>query len=106
MSKAIAETPLMKLVRNVSRIIGEDSVRNEYYLHVQIHRWFTGAQPVPEREALVSRIYSELFLSPLDDPWYGLSQPDVFSALKNNGQIGTVSQNTTGQNSRTANAGR
>jgi hypothetical protein len=102
MSKAITETPLMKLVRNLSRVIREDSVRNEYYLHVQIHNWFAGERPapapMPERDALVSRVYADLFLSPLNDPWYGLSQPDVFSAIQNNGQIGTVSQNTGTQN--------
>ena len=94
MTKMIVETPMMKLVRNLSRVIREDSVRNEYYLHVQIHNWFVGERPVPERETLVSRVYADLFLSPLNDPWYGLSQPDVFSAIQNNGQIGTVTQNS------------
>lgn len=102
MTKRVEETPAMRMVRNLSRVIREDSVRNEYYLHVQIHNWLAGERPVPapvlERDALVNRVYANLFLSPLDDPWYGLSQPDVFSAIRNNGQIGTVSQSTVTQN--------
>ena len=94
LSKAVTETPMMTLIRNVSRIISEDSVRNEYYLHVRIHNWFAVEQPVPQREQLVSRVYSELFLSPLNDPWYGLSQPDVFSAIENDGRIDAVTQNS------------
>jgi hypothetical protein len=94
LSKAVVESPQMALIRNVSRIINEDSVRNEYHLHVQIHNWFAAQRPVPEGDALVARVYSELFLSPLDDPWYGLSRPDVFSAIKNDGRIQTVAQNS------------
>ncbi|HEY3968378.1 MAG TPA: hypothetical protein VGM05_27685 [Planctomycetaceae bacterium] len=93
LSKSITETPAMVLIRNVTRFINEDSVRNEYDLHVQIHNWFAAKQPVPEREVLVRRIYSDLFLSPVDDPWYGLSRPDVFSAIKNDGRIDAVTQN-------------
>lgn len=42
----------------------------------------------------VRRVYSELFLSPLDDPWYGLSRPDVFSAIKDDGHIDVVTRNS------------
>lgn len=92
--KSVTETPAMRLVGNVSRIINEDSVRNQYYLHVRIHNWFAGVQPVPAAEPLVDRVYSELFLSPLNDPWYGLSQPDVYSAVRNDGRIDAVTQNS------------
>ncbi len=93
-SKALTEMPAMVLIRNVSRIINEDSVRNEYYLHVRIHNWFATEPASPERDTVVSRIYSELFLSPLDDPWYGLSRPDVYSAITNDGRIDAVAQNS------------
>lgn len=92
-TKSLAETPAMRLVRNVGQIINEDSVRNEYYLHYQIHDWFASGQQLLEREQLVERVYSQLFLSPLNDPWYGLSKPDVYSALENDGRINAVAQN-------------
>jgi hypothetical protein len=94
MSKSVVETPMLVLIRNVSRVISEDSVRNEYYLHVGIHKWLASERTLLEREPLVSRVYSELFLSPLDDPWYGLSRPDVFSAIKNDGRIDAATQNS------------
>ena len=136
MSKAVTETPAMRLLRNVSRIMREDSTRNQYYLHAEIHKWFApspeafvqstraavtasgqfgGAagsaggfggvpggvgprMPTPastmDRESLVKRVYSQLFLSPVDDPWYGLSKPDVYSAVKNDGRIDVVTQDT------------
>lgn len=138
MSKAVTETPAMRLLRNVSRIMHEDSTRNQYYLHAEIHKWFaaspnafaqstrnavaasgqfgggggagggsggfSGQPPVPrhetmvpalmDRESLVKRVYSQLFLSPVDDPWYGLSKPDVYSAVKNDGRIDVVTQDT------------
>ncbi len=83
LSKLVTEAPAMVLIRNVSRIINEDSIRNEYYLHVRIHNWFATERAAPKRDTVVSRFYSELFLSPFDDPWYGLSRPDVYSAIKN-----------------------
>jgi hypothetical protein len=112
MTKSIAETPTMRLIRNVSRVINEDSVRNVYYLHVCIHRWFATERPeaepfVAQSEALVGRVYAELFLSPLNDPWYGLSRPDVFSAIENDGrhnQAGGHDQ-IGSQNAVTQNAG-
>lgn len=93
-SKALTETPAMVLIRNVSRMINEDSVRNEYFLHARIHSWFATEPAAPARDAVVSRVYAELFLSPLDDPWYGLSRPDVYSAIKNDGRINAVAQNS------------
>lgn len=87
LTKAVSETPLMRLVRNVTQIIGEDSVRNEYYFHAQIHQWLAAPTAAAlTRETLVPRVYAELFLNPVNDPWYGLSRPDIYSALKNDGR--------------------
>ena len=94
LTKSISEAPAMRLLRNVSRIMYEDSLRNEYHLHMQIHTWYVGVQPAFDRESLVQRTYSELFLSPLNDPWFGLSKPDVYSAVRNDGRIHAITQNT------------
>ena len=61
---------------------------------VRIHNWFATEPASPARDTVVSRVYSELFLSPLDDPWYGLSRPDVYSAIKNDGRINAVAHNS------------
>jgi hypothetical protein len=89
-AKAVVETPAMRLVRNVSQVIQEDSLKNEYDFHVQIHNWFVMIPYPADRDAIVGRVYSELFLSPLDDPWFGLSRPDMYSALQNDGRLDAV----------------
>ena len=92
LSKAVVEDPALALIRNISANIRQETLRNDYTLYRQLHEWFQ--TPQLDSERLVQRIYSELFLSPLDDPWYGLSRPDRYSALKDDGRLPTVSQNT------------
>lgn len=95
LTKSVAETPMMRMVRNVTKSISEDTVRNEYHLHARIHMWFMSQSDfLANRDQLVNRVYSDLFLSPVDDPWYGLSKPDVYSAIPKDGRIGTVAAST------------
>lgn len=89
MGKSVTETPALRLVRNLVPVIGQDTVKNEYHLHCLIHQWMSN-EPLHETQALTSRIYNELFLSPLNDPWYGLSKPDVYSAVENDGRHNAV----------------
>ncbi len=95
MSKSGTEIGPMRLIQNLIPLIGQDSVKNEYNMHYKIHQWLAQGG-VPERDVLVGRIYDELFLSPLNDPWYGLSKPDVYSAVENDGRqnVVTTTQNT------------
>ena len=64
-SKAMVEDPMLRAMREFEWSMAEDSVRNHYDLHTQIHEWF--AQDVPD-VALVNRlnnrVYAELFLMP------------------------------------------
>ena len=96
LSKSVTETPAIRMIRNLIPVIGQDTVKNEYKLHRQIHQWLAEG-PSPKSNVLVTRIYGELFLSPLNDPWYGLSKPDVYSAVENDGRQNAV---TTTQNTR------
>lgn len=77
-TKMIQESPLFRQLRFS---LAEDSVRNEYQLHRQIHEWLSNAQ-YTDVEALNARVYSQLFLAPLDDPWYGLKPAFAYSALE------------------------
>ena len=90
MTKSLAEMPAMKLVRNLIPVIGQDTVKNEYNLHRQIHQWLANGK-LQNTQELTARIHGELFLSPLNDPWYGLSKPDVYSAVENDGRQNVVS---------------
>ena len=88
MSKSIVEDPLVKTVANFQRSIAEDTVRNEYLYHLQIHRWL--ADPATTNLAndvnvLNKRVYAELFLTPDNDPWLGLVPKDTYTALDGGG---------------------
>lgn len=59
-----------------------DTVRNEYQLHAEIHRWLAEAETLePGFESFNARVYAELFLTPAEDPWLGLVSPDTYLAL-------------------------
>ena len=85
--KSFAETPLLRVMRNLETSIAEDTVRNEYLLHSQIHRWFIAQTAGVDVDVLNSRIYADLFLTPDSDPWLGLVPSDAYSALPNDGFV-------------------
>jgi hypothetical protein len=80
-TKAILESPVLRAVREIGYTIGRDSVENELWNRGRVHTWFAHKEVVPEPIALDYRVYSELFLSPLDDPWYGLMPSEEMRAL-------------------------
>ncbi|MFT3685199.1 MAG: hypothetical protein QM783_09785 [Phycisphaerales bacterium] len=64
--------------------IAQDTVRNQYDFRVKIIGWL-GKTPEITLEALNTRVYSELFLTPRSDTWLGLKSDDVYSALPGDG---------------------
>lgn len=90
-SKTMVESPMVRMLRNLQRSIAEDTVRNEYQLHARIHEWFAQGLAPTNLNALNSKVYAELFLTPNSDAWLGLAPNDVFSALDGGGLV----QNTT-----------
>jgi hypothetical protein len=71
---------LEALVDNLRRTIATDTAFNELDLHRRIHTWFANDE-VRDLKSLDERVYRELFLTPPDDPWMGLKEPGVFTAL-------------------------
>ena len=90
MTKAVVETPAVRMLRNLQRSIAEDTVHNEYQLHAQIHEWFANGSAPANLEALNSKIYAELFLTPNSDAWLGLAPADAYSALDGGGLVQTT----------------
>ena len=85
-SKAMVEDPMLRAMREFEYSMAEDSVRNHYDLHTQIHEWFV--QDVPDTAAvnrLNNRVYADLFLMPSWDPWLGLRPPNAYSGLEADG---------------------
>ena len=87
LTKSTLENPMVRMLRNLENSIAEDTVRNEYQLHSRIHEWFvTGAAPA-NLNALNSKVYAELFLTPNSDAWLGLAPANTFSALDGGGLV-------------------
>jgi hypothetical protein len=84
-SKAVVEDPMLRLWRGLQRSIAEDTVRNEYVLHGLIHQWFSEGQHPRDLERFNAKVYAELFLTPNNDPWLGLTEG--YAALENNGIV-------------------
>jgi|GEM_PF-355982 len=81
-----ASTPFAKTLQNFEHSIAEDTVRNEYLLHLQIHEWLaTNPQLATDVEALNQKVYAELFLTPNQDPWLGLVPENIYTALEDDG---------------------
>ncbi len=91
-SKSAVENPMVRMLRTLQRSIAEDSVRNEYQLHTRIHEWFLQDDVSKNLDALNSKIYAELFLTPNSDAWLGLVPADAYSALDNGGLVQSKNQ--------------
>jgi hypothetical protein len=84
-SKLRVEDPTVRMIRNFERSVAEDTVRNEYLFHSQIHEWFIRNQVPAKLEDLNDKVYAELFLMPKSDPWLGLVPADTYTALPADG---------------------
>lgn len=85
-SKAAFEDPMLRAMGEFERLMAEDTVRNQYGLHAQIHEWFAQDAPhVALAQQLNDRVYAELFLMPKWDPWLGLRPANAYSGLENDG---------------------
>jgi len=69
-----------RAIADLARLTAIDTARNEYDFHRRIHRWL-GEGRNADVAQLNNRIYGELFLTPLVDPWMGLLNVEAFSAI-------------------------
>jgi len=73
------------VVGSFERAIAQDTVRNEYVFHAQIHNWFANGEFMnSDKTALTSlnrRVYDQLFLTPASDPWLGLVNENVYTGI-------------------------
>lgn len=70
-----------RVIAGFERLVGLDTVRNEYLLHSVVHRWLAD-EPGVDPRSFVRRLYAQLFLTPDDDPWLGLVSADTYLALE------------------------
>jgi hypothetical protein len=73
------------VVSSFERAIAQDTVRNEYVFHAQIHNWFANGEfmnsDATALTALNRRVYDRLFLTPASDPWLGLVDENVYTGI-------------------------
>lgn len=89
-TKRLVENPFLQTWRNLQRSISEDTVRNEYVLHAQVHDWFSQGIAPNDLAPLNAKVYGELFLMPESDPWLGLAPANVFTGLPHEGLAATA----------------
>ncbi len=77
-TKHMVEMPTLAAVSPAGANLEHDTQTN-LALHARIHRSFATGFEWPTIDAMVARIYSDLFLMPLHDPALGLDVPDPFT---------------------------
>lgn len=85
-TKAVVENPMLRQFDVLQRSISLDGLKNERLLHPKIHEWFEKGTAPQDLNMLDERVYEQLFLMPLSDPWLGLSPRDSFSAITADGR--------------------
>ena len=81
-------TPFARTLARFEMSVAEDTVKNEYLFHTQIHQWLEEDKDgtlTRDVEALNKRVYAELFLTPDYDVWLGLVPEDTYTALEKDG---------------------
>lgn len=86
LSKSFVETPLLRMVRQIDENVARDTAFNLLALKPKIDDWFAQQNQELTYEKMTDRIYAEVFLMPLSDPWLGLSPEDQFVALPDAGR--------------------
>ena len=87
-SKSMAETPMLREMRNLSGNVALDTVRNNYMLRSKILEFLLSSAGRRRTLSEVNNwVYAQIFLTPGADPWLGLAPPDVYSAINGNGEV-------------------
>jgi hypothetical protein len=77
-TKHMVEMPMLRAVSPLSDVEGD--TRTNLALHARIHQAFASGAQWSSVDAMVARIYEDLFEMPVDDPALGLDVPDPFVA--------------------------
>lgn len=85
MERKLSPTASMPtVVKSFETAIAQDTVRNEYVFHAQIHSWFANGEFMNSDASLTAlnrRVYDQLFLTPASDPWLGLVNENVYTGI-------------------------
>jgi hypothetical protein len=77
---------LASRARSVEVNLAGDAATNELVLRPMIRTWFASGQVnLRDFESLNRRVFSEVFLTPRDDPWLGMMSTDLWTGIPNDG---------------------
>lgn len=77
-TKHMVELPMLRAVAPLADVEGD--TRTNLALHARVHQAFASGAEWSNVDAMVARIYEDLFAMPLGDPALGLDIPDPFAA--------------------------
>lgn len=69
------------VLKNLIQSVSLDTVKNHFGMRRTLHEWLSKSDADRDEEALTQRVYADMFLTPLDDPYLGLIPRDRFAAL-------------------------
>lgn len=76
------------IINSFERAIAQDTVRNEYVFHAQIHNWFANGEFINGDTTTLTdlnrRVYDQLFMTPASDPWLGLVNENIYTGISKN----------------------
>jgi len=85
MQRKLPSTASMaNVIGSFEQAIAQDTVRNEYVFHAQIHNWFANGEFTNTEATLTAlnrRVYDQLFLTPASDPWLGLVNENIYTGI-------------------------
>ncbi len=78
--KSLQGQALEEMLRELTLRVAGDTLINQHGLHLQIYQLMLES-PGLSFDQLNAKIYSDIFVTPADDPWLGLAQPTGFTGL-------------------------
>lgn len=84
----LSEAEFKGLFAKLDKFIALDTTRNDFLYHAKLYEWLNQSyRGAVNLDALNSRVYDQMFLTPDYDKWLGLYSSDVYTALDGNGII-------------------
>ncbi len=75
------------MIARFEHTLAMDTALNRLVLRPRARQWLAEAARPVDLDDFNTRVYAELFLSPLNDPWMGLVPADAYAALQNEGLL-------------------
>lgn len=76
---------MQRVVDDFARLLASDTRLNQFTLRPRARRMLATLNDPTDLRTFNQRIYADLFMTPLDDPWMGLVPENAYAALEDEG---------------------